>query len=215
MTLARISFIVLALCLLTFSSPIVLDANAAKPNPVVVMETSMGRIILQLYADKAPITVKNFMRYVDAGYYNGTIFHRIIRQETKEKPRQGMNVVQGGGFNYPMLPKRPMWGPIPNEQANGLENTRGTISMARTNNPNSATSQFFINVYDNSALNPAFKANSMGKRTVIRHGYCVFGRVLRGMNVVEEMLKAKTGKRGMHSDVPLKPIYIKKAYRAQ
>lgn len=190
-------------------------AQAAGPDPVVIMETSMGRVIVQLYPDKAPLTVQNFLRYVDKGFYDGTIFHRVIRQGTVDAPGRGMNVVQGGGFDSLMLEKRPLWKPIPNEDATGLDNVRGTIAMARTTDPNSATSQFFFNVYDNDQLNPLRVATNQGTMSVQRHGYCAFGRVLRGLDVLEEILKVKTGKRGLHSDVPVQPVYLKKAYRAQ
>jgi peptidyl-prolyl cis-trans isomerase A (cyclophilin A)/peptidyl-prolyl cis-trans isomerase B (cyclophilin B) len=211
----RISRFFLVLLLLTMVAPFSpLESEAAGPNPVVIMETSMGRIIVQLYPDKTPITVKNFLQYVDDGFYNGTIFHRVVRQGTVEKPGQGMNVVQGGGFIKSMIAKRPPWGPIPIEDATGLDNSRGTIAMARGGAPNSATSQFFFNVYDNHMLNPAKQGNSMGTYTVTRHGYCAFGKVIRGMDIINKMLKVKTGKRGQHQNVPLKPITLKKAYRA-
>lgn len=212
----RIQLPVLALCLLVMTILFGTgNSLAAETNPVVIMETSMGRIIVQLYPDKAPVTVQNFLRYVDEGFYNGTIFHRVIRQGSIDNPGRGMNVVQGGGLDSLMLEKRPLWGPIPNEDASGLENVRGTIAMARMASPDSATTQFFFNVQDNAMLNPVLTANSMGTMTVQRHGYCVFGRVLRGLDVLEQILKVKTGRRGRYDDVPLKPVLLTKAYRAR
>lgn len=210
----RTTLFVFAL-LLTAAFIAAAPTHAAGPKPVVVMETSMGRIIVQLYPENAPITVKNFLRYVDKGFYDGTIFHRIIKQSTFEHPGKGMNVVQGGGYDHPMLQKRPLWSTIPNEQLTGLKNSRGTIAMARSNHPDSADSQFFFNVYDNDAFDPVVKGNNMGTASVVRDGYCAFGKVIRGMDVLEEMLDVKTGKRGLHSDVPTKPVYLKRAYRPQ
>jgi len=211
----QITTSVLALLLLFVAAMPATRAQAGGPDPVVIMDTSMGRIIVQLYPEKTPITVENFLRYVDNGFYDGTIFHRIIRQGTADAPGRGMNIVQGGGLDSLMLEKRVLWRPIPLEDATGLDNARGTIAMARTSDPNSATSQFFFNVYDNDALNPVRIANSQGTLSVKKHGYCAFGKVLRGMEVLEEMLKVKTGKKGVNTDVPLQPVYLKKAYRAQ
>ena len=160
----------------------------AAGNPKVKMATSKGDIVIELYADKAPVTVENFLRYVNDGAYDGTIFHRVIKGF--------MN--QGGGFT-PDLQKRP---PIKNEADNGLKNTRGTIAMARTSDPNSATNQFFINTADNDFLD--HKSKSMQG-----WGYAVFGKVTEGMDVVDSIAGVKTGPRGpFRSDVPLENIEI-------
>ena len=166
--------------------------------PVVVMETTEGTIMLLLDEEKAPNTVANFMKYVDAGFYDGTIFHRVIN---------GF-MIQGGAFDTAMQGKPPLAPPIPNEADNGLANDRGTIAMARTNDPHSAGSQFFINQKDNKFLN--FKAKS-----VQGWGYAVFGRVLRGMDVVDRIAKTPTGNRGGMADVPVTPVVVKRAYRHQ
>ncbi|QGY39335.1 peptidylprolyl isomerase [Pseudodesulfovibrio cashew] len=207
------------LCLLAAGLLLVpANSEAAGPNPVVIMETSMGRIIVMLYPKDAPVTVKNFLRYVDAGFYDGTIFHRVVQQEVnKDNPLSSINIVQGGGFVPPMRMKRPLWSPIINESAMALQNKAGTISMARTSDPNSATSQFFFNVLDNPALNSRDSVPQYAERDEYssRTGYCAFGKVIRGMQVVEEMLKVKTGRSSMYKDVPLKPIYLTKVYRAK
>lgn len=165
----------------------------AAPNKVVTFETNMGPIMIMLYTDKAPKTVENFLRYVQEGFYDGTIFHRVI-----DSP--DMKIVQGGGFEAGMR-RKPVHDPIVNEAAFALDNDRGTIAMARTQKINSATSQFFFNVQDNDFLN-ASSGNP---------GYCAFGKVIRGMEVVDEMVAVPTGRQGRFSDVPLKPIVIKKA----
>ena len=144
-------------------------------NAVVIMKTSMGAITIELSADKAPVTVKNFLKYVDAKYYDNTVFHRVISNF----------MIQGGGFEAtdPIKQKKTQ-APIVNEAKNGLKNDRGTIAMARTTDPNSATSQFFINVKDNAGLNPGgFDPN----------GYAVFGKVIEGMDVVDKIKGVKTG----------------------
>ena len=160
--------------------------------PVVVLETTLGEITLQLDAIRAPVTVANFLSYVDSGHYNGTIFHRVI-------PRF---MVQGGGFDASMVQK-PTSQPIRNESQNGLHNERGTIAMARTSNPDSATSQFFINLKMNMNLDGG-PGNA---------GYAVFGKVVDGMSVADEMVLQPTGSVKGHQDVPLEPIVITKAYR--
>jgi cyclophilin family peptidyl-prolyl cis-trans isomerase len=167
----------------------------AADNPRVALETSKGRIVLELYADKAPQTVANFLKYVDAGFYDGTIFHRVI---------PGF-MIQGGGFTAEMEQKatRP---PIANEADNGLKNERGTIAMARTSDPHSATAQFFINTVDNDFL------NHRGKSTQ-GWGYAVFGRVVEGINVVDEISGSKTVSRGGYRDVPAEPVVIVSAKR--
>jgi len=164
-------------------------------HPVVVMDTSLGPITIELDRAKAPITVENFLKYVDAGYYDGLIFHRVI---------PGF-VIQGGGLSANMDEKREgQRAPIKNEAKNGLSNTRGTICMARTPDPDSATSQFFINLSDNSqSLDPNARSS----------GYAVFGKVIAGMDTVDEIAKAPTPRKGPHDDVPAKPITIKSARR--
>ena len=158
----------------------------------VRLSTSMGDIVLALDADKAPKSVANFVQYVKAGHYNGTIFHRVI---------DGF-MVQGGGFNADMQekPSRP---PIPLEAANGLSNQRGTVAMARTMVPDSATAQFYINVADNPFLDAANARDG--------HGYAVFGKVVSGMEVVDRIKAAATGTRNGMPNVPTKPIVIKQA----
>lgn len=165
-------------------------AQGAKKQ-VVVLDTSMGQIQIELNPEKAPVTVKNFVDYVEAGHYNGLIFHRVI---------PGF-MVQGGGMT-PDMEQRKTKAPIKNEAANGLKNERGTIAMARTSDPDSATSQFFINVVDNKSLD---RPNPDG------HGYAVFGKVTKGMDVVDKIVAVETGSRGFHQDVPVKPIVIKSA----
>jgi peptidyl-prolyl cis-trans isomerase A (cyclophilin A) len=154
----------------------------------VRLSTSQGDIVVELDAAKAPKSVENFLAFVKSGHYNGTIFHRVI---------DGF-MVQGGGFDTAMTQK-PTNPPIPLEAGNGLSNSRGTLAMARTSDPNSATSQFFINLVDNARL------DSMGG------GYAVFGKVVDGMAVVDKIRAVPTGNRGMHQNVPLEPVLIKKA----
>ena len=156
-------------------------------NPMIVLSTSMGDIKIELYKDKAPITVENFLSYVNDKFYDGTIFHRVI---------PGF-MVQGGGFTTDMNEK-PTKAPIKNEADNGLRNERGTIAMARTNVVDSATSQFFINQVDNDFLNH-------GDRDF---GYAVFGKVVEGMDVVDKISAVKTGSKGMHRDVPLEEVIV-------
>ena len=157
-------------------------------HPVVVLETSLGVIELELDPEKAPISVENFLAYVDAGHYDGTLFHRVI---------PGF-MIQGGGFDASMKQK-PTRGPIKNEADNGLINKRGTVAMARTSDVNSATSQFFINVVDNGFLNH-------GSRDF---GYAVFATVTSGMDVADKIAAVKRGAQ----DVPVEPVMIKKATR--
>jgi len=160
-------------------------------NPQVKMETSAGTVTIELYPEKAPETVKNFLRYVTEGKYDGTIFHRVIPGF--------MN--QGGGFK-PDYSKVASYAPIKNEADNGLKNTRGSIAMARTNDPNSATNQFFINTVNNHAL------DYRGK-TVRDWGYCVFGQIKQGMDVMDKIAAMKTGPGGpFGSDAPLTPVII-------
>jgi peptidyl-prolyl cis-trans isomerase B (cyclophilin B) len=171
--------------------------ESAKGNPQVVLETSKGKIVLELYPDKAPVTVKNFLAYVDARFYDGTIFHRVIPNF----------MIQGGGFTADMNQK-PTNDPIQNEADNGLKNQRGAIAMARTNVPDSATSQFFINSASNDFLN--FKSKSAQG-----WGYAVFGKVVEGLDVVDAISAVKTGTSGRFRDVPAEPVVIKSARRAE
>jgi cyclophilin family peptidyl-prolyl cis-trans isomerase len=165
---------------------------AEKGKPMVLLSTSMGDIKLELYPDKAPITVKNFLDYVNAGYYDGTIFHRVISNF----------VIQGGGLTADMQEKREgQKSPIKNESDNGLKNDTGTIAMARTNVPDSATSQFFINVKDNEFLNGAKD----------KPGYAVFGKVVAGMDVVKKIEQVKTTSKAGNQYVPVDAVTIKSA----
>jgi cyclophilin family peptidyl-prolyl cis-trans isomerase len=159
-------------------------------NPVVSMKTSEGTIKIELWADKAPQTVKNFLQYVDDGFYDGTIFHRVIPDF----------MIQGGGFTADMHQK-PTRAPIKNEAAEELKNDRGTIAMARTMVVDSATSQFFISTKDNEFLN--HKSDSPEG-----FGYAVFGKVIDGMDVVDKISKVQTTRVGPHQDVPAKPVVI-------
>ncbi|WP_303783356.1 peptidylprolyl isomerase [Azovibrio restrictus] len=160
---------------------------------MVKLQTNLGTITLKLDAEKAPVTVKNFLQYVAEGHYDNTIFHRVIN---------GF-MIQGGGFE-PGMKQKETRAAIENEAANGLKNKRGTIAMARTNDPHSATAQFFINVTDNDFLD--FKAPSGNG-----WGYCVFGEVVEGMDVVDKIKSVKTGNKGFHQDVPVEDVIIEKA----
>lgn len=177
-------------------SPVTTDAVPAeqaeetKENTMVIIKTSEGNIKLKLYDAEAPITVKNFLDYVDSGHYNGTIFHRVI----------GNFMIQGGGFTKNMSQK-PTQDPIKNEADNGKQNKKGTVAMARTQVVDSATSQFFINVADNAFLN--YRDASMQG-----YGYCVFAEVIEGLDVVEKIKGVKTGSVGGFQDVPLTPVEI-------
>ncbi len=159
----------------------------------VELETSLGRIVVELNAEKAPISTENFLEYTDDGFYDGTIFHRVIPNF----------MIQGGGFTRDMRQK-PTRGGIANEAANGLKNRRGTIAMARTADPNSATSQFFINVVDNPSLDhPSFDG----------HGYAVFGLVVEGMDTVDAIRQVETRRQHGHNDVPVETVMILSARR--
>jgi peptidyl-prolyl cis-trans isomerase B (cyclophilin B) len=160
---------------------------------MIKLTTNHGPITLELDAEKAPKSAANFLAYVESGHYDGTVFHRVIN---------GF-MIQGGGMSVGMKEKETRT-PIENEAANGLKNDRGTIAMARTSDPHSATAQFFINVADNDFLN--HKAPS-GQGW----GYCVFGRVVDGMDVVDKIKNVKTGNKGFHQDVPVEDVVIEKA----
>ena len=170
-------------------------AAFAQDNPVVVMETSKGTIRIELWADKAPISVENFLRYTNNELYDGLIFHRVIK---------GF-MVQGGGFNAEMV-QLSTYEPIKNEAKSNVPNNRGTLSMARTNVVDSATSQFFINLVDNDFLNHT-------DDTPRGFGYAVFGEVIEGMEVVDEIAGVATGRSGPFNDVPTEPIVIVSAKR--
>ncbi|RMG31267.1 MAG: peptidyl-prolyl cis-trans isomerase [Gammaproteobacteria bacterium] len=175
--------------------PVLAGTPAAGGHTVTVhMQTNHGEIVLELYPDKAPETVANFLAYVRSGFYDGTLFHRVI---------PGF-MIQGGGFE-PGMKRKPTRAPIRNEADNGLRNRAGTIAMARTPDPHSATSQFFINVKDNDFLD--FTAP-----TPQGYGYCVFGRVVRGMDVVHAIEKVPTGTRYGYRDVPLHDVVIEKVW---
>ncbi len=165
----------------------------AEKNPIVALETSKGSIRIELDAAKAPITTQNFLDYVRDRHYDGLIFHRVIA---------GF-MIQGGGMDAQMTEKKNR-SPIKNEAANGLKNNVGTIAMARTNVVDSATSQFFINVKDNDFLNHRSASPA-------EFGYAVFGRVIEGMDVVQNIEKVKTGNKGHHQDVPVEPVVIQSA----
>ena len=165
-------------------------SNSKVEKPVVLMKTSMGDIKIELYPDKAPITVQNFLEYVKKGHYDHTIFHRVIDNF----------MIQGGGFTANLTQKTTL-PPIKNEAGNGLKNTRGTVAMARTQEVNSATAQFFINVSDNTFLN--YKSENPQE-----YGYCVFGKVIEGMDVVDKIKSVDTTAQGPYRDIPVKPIEI-------
>jgi peptidyl-prolyl cis-trans isomerase B (cyclophilin B) len=160
------------------------------PNPVASFKTTLGSFKVELFAEKSPVTVSNFVEYAKAGFYDGTIFHRVI---------PGF-MVQGGGMS-PGLKEKSTRAPIKNEADNGIQNARGTISMARTSDPDSATSQFFINLVDNKPLN--FKSKDASG-----WGYCAFGAVSEGMDVVDTIAKTQTGNRYPHQNVPKTDIVI-------
>jgi peptidyl-prolyl cis-trans isomerase B (cyclophilin B) len=166
---------------------------AAAGNPKVEMETSKGKLVIELFPEKAPETVKNFLDYVGAKYYDGTIFHRVIPNF----------MIQGGGFTSDMK-KKSAGAPIKNEADNGLKNNRGTIAMARTGDPHSATAQFFINAINNDFLNHKSKTQQ-------GWGYVVFGKVIKGMEVIDAISAVKTVTRGSYRDVPAETIEIRRA----
>ena len=173
------------------------STNTENINTMVTLSTSLGDITIELNAEKAPHSVKNFLEYVNAGFYDGTIFHRVI---------PGF-MVQGGGFTDDMNQKDTN-APVPNEADNGLTNDKYTIAMARTPDPHSATSQFFINSSDNAFLN--FKS-----ATPDGYGYTVFGKVVKGEDIVDAIEQVRTGQVGPHGDVPLEPVVINSAKVAE
>ncbi len=173
---------------------LLLSFSALAANPVVIMDTSLGEVEIELNEEKAPVSVKNFLSYVDKKFYDNTIFHRVIN---------GF-MIQGGGFEEGMKEKKTS-APIANEAKNGLRNDEGTIAMARTNDPNSATSQFFINVNSNDSLNFPQPDG---------HGYAVFGKVMKGMHIVNRIKMVKTGNLSGHQNVPMDTVVIKSIKRA-
>jgi peptidyl-prolyl cis-trans isomerase B (cyclophilin B) len=181
-------FAVLALAGIFFSA--LSSSGGEKKNPVVVMKTSVGTIKIELNPEKAPITVKNFLSYVDDKFYDGTIFHRVMKDF----------MIQGGGLE-PSMKEKGTKDPIKNESGNGLSNVRGTIAMARKPDPDSATAQFYINVVDNSrGLDP--------------QRYCVFGKVIDGMDVVDKIRAVEVGNKAGHQNVPVKDVVIESIRRA-
>lgn len=177
-------YAIMALALALFGGEV-----KAGGNPVVLMKTSKGDIKIELDAAKAPVTTENFLKYAREGQYDGTVFHRVI---------PGF-MIQGGGYG-PDLGEKKTGAPIKNEATNGLKNQRGTIAMARTSDPHSATAQFFINLVDNAFLDH--------KDTGRGFGYAVFGKVTEGMNIVDEIAKVPTANKGMHENVPTEPVVI-------
>jgi len=184
-TLSSAAVLVLGLCA---------AGAASAQNPQVEFKTSAGSFTLELYPDKAPKTVANFLQYVKEGFYKGTIFHRVI---------PGF-MVQGGGFDRNMQEKAKTRAPIDNEAGNGLKNDLGTVAMARTSAPHSASAQFFVNVSNNEFLN-------YREPTQAGYGYAVFGKVTKGMDVVMKIVKVPTGNSGPHQNVPITPIIVEDA----
>jgi len=174
------------------TSALLLGASVAAHAQKVKLATSAGDIVIELDKAKAPKTVDNFVAYVKDGHYNGTVFHRVIPNF----------MIQGGGMTADMAEKKTR-APIPLESKNGLSNVRGSVAMARTGDPNSATSQFFINVQDNPRLDAANARDG--------NGYAVFGKVIAGMDVVDKIRAVPTSSKGMHDDVPMMPVTINKA----
>lgn len=170
-----------------FATVAAISLNAWADNSIIEMKTNQGTIEIELYNDKAPISAKNFEDYIKADFYRGTIFHRVI---------PGF-MIQGGGMDAQMVEKQTR-APIKNESYNGLKNVRGTLAMARTNDPNSASSQFFINTVDNDFLN----------KSAMNAGYAVFGKVIKGMDVVDKIEKVPTVNRGVHQNVPQSLVLI-------
>ena len=185
--LRRLFFILFSFLLITGC-----NAMTDTKNPRLTFQTNKGTFVMELYPDKAPKTVENFLAYAKEGHFDGTIFHRVI---------PGF-MIQGGGFT-PDMQQKPTKAPIAIESDNGLKNELGTVAMARTMDPNSATAQFFINVKDNAFLN-------YSAPTAQGYGYTVFGKVIEGMDVVHAIEKVATGNKAGHQDVPLEPVIIEK-----
>ncbi|MBN2466695.1 MAG: peptidyl-prolyl cis-trans isomerase [Deltaproteobacteria bacterium] len=192
----RVIFVLVFVAVAAFAAAFA-DAEPTnkEANPMVILETTEGAITIELWPEKAPITVENFLNYVEDGFYDGTVFHRVI---------DGF-MIQGGGFTADMQQKNTK-PPIKNEAAADLKNDRGTIAMARTNVVDSATAQFFINHKDNDFLNHQ-------NETPQGYGYAVFGKVVAGMDVVDKIATVKTGGMGFHRDVPVTPVAITSAKR--
>lgn len=177
--------------ILTVAIPASSQEKAKESYPHVYVKTNVGGFTIELYPDKAPVTVANFLNYVEKGFYAGTIFHRVIK---------GF-MIQGGGFTTDMTQKSGA-PPIKNEASNGLKNKKYTLAMARTNVVDSATSQFFVNTHDNTALDHRDKSQS-------GYGYCVFGKVIEGSEVIDKIEMVQTTTKGAYADVPVKPVIIK------
>lgn len=192
MKYVNIIVLLITVCLCLF-----LTSPAGAENPSVELQTSKGKIVLELHADKAPVTVANFLAYVEAKFYDGTVFHRVI---------PGF-MIQGGGFSMDMQQKKTLPS-IQNEADNRLKNQRGSIAMARTRDPHSATAQFFINLVDNDFLNHTAKSAK-------GWGYTVFGKVTAGMEVVDAIAGVQTGNRGRFRDVPTEAVVIQSARRLE
>jgi peptidyl-prolyl cis-trans isomerase A (cyclophilin A) len=188
----------IVICLVALTPPASAQEGEAKENPVVVMKTNKGDIVIELNPEKAPDTVVNFLQYVDDGFFDGTIFHRVIR---------GF-MIQGGGYDTEFA-KKPTRAPVKNESQNGLSNAAGTISMARTSDPNSATAQFFISTANNArSLDAGGRAGS--------YGYAVFGKVVEGMDVVKKIEIVPTGARGpFRQDAPQETVLIESVKRME
>lgn len=182
-----------AVLFLSFAIQAAAAGQPANPdNPVVVLETTLGDIVVELRRDRAPVSVQNFLAYAQSGHYDGTIFHRVLK---------GF-MIQGGGY-APDFESRPTRPPIRSEATNGLRNMRGTVAMARSSAVRSATAEFFINVEDNSQLNHRGISPA-------QYGYAVFGRVLEGMDVVDRIAAVKVRSQGEHEAVPIEPVVIKR-----
>lgn len=191
-TLLLPAFCVISLSIMPAQAATHPPSTKGKPQ-MVKLHTNKGDITIELYADKAPETVKNFVEYVNSGFYNGTIFHRVINNF----------MIQGGGFE-PGMKQKPTRAPVKNEAANGLTNDAYTIAMARTSDPQSATAQFFINVRNNDFLNYTAPTQQ-------GYGYCVFGKVVEGKDVVDAIKQVRTGNSGYFQDVPVEDVVIIKA----
>jgi cyclophilin family peptidyl-prolyl cis-trans isomerase len=193
MFFGRIFLLVAASIMMLFMATLCLAVSPAaeSTNPVVAIQTTLGNITVELFKDKAPKSVENFLAYVKTGYYQGTVFHRVIK---------GF-MIQGGGMTASLVRKQTK-AAIPNEAGNGLKNERGTIAMARTSDINSATSQFFINTVNNQSLNHRGESAD-------QFGYAVFGKVIEGMDVVDAIEQVATATKGTFQNVPVKPVVIR------